>query len=393
MEQTLSAPSLADAVVGEHYHLRVPSRLEWIEPTVDYLTNRAVQSGAVREGRAGRLMLALHEALTNSVVHGNLEVSSELRESDDLAYGAALVARAADPRYATRTVDVRASYDGARASWAFTDEGPGFDVESALRRLDEHDPGEERAGGRGLLLMQAFTDEVSFAEGGRRVVLSLYKAAGEDQRAHPRLPVHERVRVAPIDDSGRVDLDSQYDALTRNISHGGITLLQPGPSANKRVLITIPNGESTLSLPAEARHWHRLGPNVVEMGCRFEFPLQPPGAPAEAVTDHPDELLADLVERLARERSADERRGSSRVIYTAGIRVNLPDGRVVAAFARNLSCGGVAFVTTAPLPPGPASVDLPQGGDRPPLRLAARVVRCEPLLPGFYDIGARFLRT
>jgi anti-sigma regulatory factor (Ser/Thr protein kinase) len=149
MGQTPSAPSLADAVVGEHYHLRVPSRPDWIEPTVDYLTSRAVQSGAVGEGRAGRLMLALHEALTNSVVHGNLEVSSELRESGDLAYGAALVARAADPRYATRTVDVRASYDGVRASWAFTDEGPGFDVGAVLRRLDEHDPGEERAGGRG----------------------------------------------------------------------------------------------------------------------------------------------------------------------------------------------------------------------------------------------------
>ena len=184
MEQMPSAPSLADAVVGEHYHLRIPSRPDWIEPTVDYLTSRAVQSGAVREGRAGRLMLALHEALTNAVVHGNLEVSSELRESDELAYAGVLASRAADPRYATRTVDVRASYDGVRASWAFTDEGPGFDVGAVLRRLEEHDPAEERPGGRGLLLMQAFTDEVRFEEGGRRVVLSLHRAP-EEQRAHP----------------------------------------------------------------------------------------------------------------------------------------------------------------------------------------------------------------
>src|SRR4051794_863041 len=72
MDNEFRAPSPANAVVMDSCQLRVPSVPDWIEPTVDFLVCRARAVGAVPPPKANRLMMALHEALTNSVIHGNL---------------------------------------------------------------------------------------------------------------------------------------------------------------------------------------------------------------------------------------------------------------------------------------------------------------------------------
>src|SRR5947209_960158 len=139
MDTAATAPNLALAILAEQTYLRIPSRPEWIEPTVEYLKDRAVACGACHDTRALKLTLALHEAITNSLVHGNLEVASTLKERDDNAFAELLAARAADPHYASRFIHIRISYDGERCVWILTDEGPGFNVEQVLRRSE--DPG------------------------------------------------------------------------------------------------------------------------------------------------------------------------------------------------------------------------------------------------------------
>src|SRR4051794_4721690 len=79
----MDTPKLPQAVVAEQTHLRIQSRPDWIEPTVAYLLQRALLSGACAEARADQLLLALHEGLTNAVIHGNLEVDSGLKERED----------------------------------------------------------------------------------------------------------------------------------------------------------------------------------------------------------------------------------------------------------------------------------------------------------------------
>jgi len=59
-------------------------------------------------------------------------------------------------------------------------------------------------------------------------------------------------------------------------------------------------------------------------------------------------------------------------------------------FSRNLSKGGIAFLTTAPLPLEDAIIQLPQP-DGQPLGLRSRIVRCVKVKDGLYDIGASFL--
>src|SRR6516164_2240557 len=111
MISELQSPVLPSAVAAEHTYLQIPSQPEWIAPTVEYLKDKAVLCGACHEARANKLMLALHEALTNSIVHGNLELTSDLKEHSDTAFAEALAERAADPHYSTRPVEVHVAYD------------------------------------------------------------------------------------------------------------------------------------------------------------------------------------------------------------------------------------------------------------------------------------------
>src|SRR5713101_6214156 len=123
MDQPLDSPDLPAFVEEERTRLRLPSRPDWIEPTVEYLKRKAVLSGACLETQAGKLMIALHEALSNAVVHGNLEISSDLKERGDGCFLEALATRAADSHYASRTVSIAVDYRGGRCQWTLTDQG------------------------------------------------------------------------------------------------------------------------------------------------------------------------------------------------------------------------------------------------------------------------------
>ena len=59
------------------------------------------------------------------------------------------------------------------------------------------------------------------------------------------------------------------------------------------------------------------------------------------------------------------------------------------AYARDLSKGGIAFISTAPVTLETKMLTLPRQ-EAVPLRSAARVVRCVEVAEGCYDVGARF---
>ncbi|MCA9053137.1 MAG: response regulator [Planctomycetaceae bacterium] len=120
-------------------------------------------------GEAERLRVgvAFEEALLNAAYHGNLEVSSDLRETDHSAYYALARVRAETPPYCQRTIriDIDVSPDGV--SYTIEDQGPGFDPS---KLPDPTDPANlERPCGRGLLLMRTFMDEVTYNDKGNLV--------------------------------------------------------------------------------------------------------------------------------------------------------------------------------------------------------------------------------
>lgn len=117
-----------------------------------------------------RLGVALQEALANALYHGNLEVSSELRQDDERVYYALAQSRRTIEPYRDRRIHVEARLDRESAVFEIQDEGPGFDTASLDRPIDPEDL--MRIGGRGMLLIRTFMDEVCFNDRGNRITMT-----------------------------------------------------------------------------------------------------------------------------------------------------------------------------------------------------------------------------
>lgn len=112
--------------------------------------------------------LALEEALSNAIIHGNLEVPSDLKERDFDSFNDLIAARSVQEPYASRKVDILYSHNKKAAVVIIKDEGMGFD----WRRRIAQDCDTDACHGRGLLLMQALSSEMSFNEKGDEVTLT-----------------------------------------------------------------------------------------------------------------------------------------------------------------------------------------------------------------------------
>ena len=250
----MDANDISAFVLAEQTHFRFPTRPDWIEAIVAHLKTCAVLCGACDESRAGKVMVALHEALSNAMIHGNLELDSNLRARDDQRFAAALAAHMADPRLANRRVDVLMDYDGERCEWVITDRGPGFNVDATLAKVRNSDPDMLLlASGRGILIMRSFLDNVRYELNGRRVFLTLLRPSGAEKRKQPRLTLQQPVRIVPIHEDGSPNWEAAYDAVSRNISQEGLNLLQEQMNTARRIIIGLPAGKQWTYIPAEVR--------------------------------------------------------------------------------------------------------------------------------------------
>ena len=143
--------------------------LALIPAVVNFLQQSVRGMGLFDESERLRVGVALEEALLNAFYHGNLEVSSKLRENNYREYYDLAKRRADEEPYCHRRVHVDAKLSRSEAIFTIRDEGPGFDV---AKLPDPTDPANlDRPSGRGLLLMHTFMSEIQYNETGNRVTL------------------------------------------------------------------------------------------------------------------------------------------------------------------------------------------------------------------------------
>ena len=92
----------------------------------------------------GNIMLALSEAVTNAIVHGN--------EQD-----------------ASKKVFIEAKSAGDRLEFSVRDEGEGFDPSDLPNPLEDDNLLKE--GGRGVYLIKQYADRVNYSEGGSKLTI------------------------------------------------------------------------------------------------------------------------------------------------------------------------------------------------------------------------------
>ena len=112
---------------------------------------------------------AIEEALLNAMYHGNLEVSSELKERDHQAFYALADERRLEAPWINRRIRVRIEMNAQEAKVVIRDDGRGFDPANLPDPTDPENLG--RPFGRGVMLMRAFMDEVNYNSIGNEVTL------------------------------------------------------------------------------------------------------------------------------------------------------------------------------------------------------------------------------
>ena len=142
---------------------------ELIDPLVAHLQQTVGRLEGMDETICAQLGVALHEGLLNAMYHGNLEVSSELREAGEADFLAAAEQRRRSSPYGDRRVYVKATLTPSEAVFGIRDEGLGFNPDTipdptALDNLS-------KASGRGILLMRSFVDEIHYSATGNELTL------------------------------------------------------------------------------------------------------------------------------------------------------------------------------------------------------------------------------
>jgi CheY-like chemotaxis protein/anti-sigma regulatory factor (Ser/Thr protein kinase) len=172
---------LEAAMTRTEFHFCLDNDPDQIEPLVKYLLEPIARFGLCDRTGLIRIGMALREAVTNAVNHGNLEGDSEMRQVDETQYHELLAERRKTPPYGQRRVHIMARVTQDDAAFVIRDEGPGFDP---AKIPDPTDPANlERIGGRGLLLIQTFMDEVMHNATGNQITLIKRRegARGDEQ--------------------------------------------------------------------------------------------------------------------------------------------------------------------------------------------------------------------
>ena len=175
-------------------HLRLKRRLvryevefciendqELISSLVQFLQDAVTEMGACDESDRVRIGVALQEALTNACFHGNLELSSSIRETDHRAYYDMAIQRIGAKPWSDRRIRISGRFTPDEVEFIIRDDGPGFDPKCLP---DPRDPANlERPCGRGLLLMYTFMDAIQYNETGNEVRLTKRRRSVENGSA------------------------------------------------------------------------------------------------------------------------------------------------------------------------------------------------------------------
>lgn len=153
---------------------QLPNDYNLITPLVQQLRQLVEAMQLFDETECVQLSIALEEALSNALYHGNLELTSEQLDSvgydlDEPDAENVVDVRIAEPPYRDRHIVVEAEMTRESVRFTIRDEGPGFDYSALPAPEEVVASGSLR--GRGLAQMRLFSDELTFNDSGNEVVI------------------------------------------------------------------------------------------------------------------------------------------------------------------------------------------------------------------------------
>ena len=163
-------------VQGE-IRVEIPSRLRYVESVVAYARNQIEPACHAHGINIFNISLCLQEALTNAIIHGNLEIPSEIKDASWEDFEQERQNRESDPAYGDRSVLIFIKFDSDGIIFEVEDEGPGFD---RSEMPDFQDPGNLLSFGRGIFYIMTFMDGVEWSDSGNRILMRKKFPSGEE---------------------------------------------------------------------------------------------------------------------------------------------------------------------------------------------------------------------
>ena len=166
VEKTEMLSKVSRCVTMERKGLVLSNDISLIRPAAFYLTS--LISSLDSSVQMGSVEVALEESITNAIIHGNLEVSSRLKERSFEEFDEEIKRRTKAPPYQDRKVNVAYDYSDGRAVFQISDEGPGFKWEKYMTDGESEDL---LPHGRGIIIMRTFATSIKFSIKGNDVTL------------------------------------------------------------------------------------------------------------------------------------------------------------------------------------------------------------------------------
>ena len=141
---------------------------------------------------------ALHESIVNGLIHGNLHVNSQMRQSarDFIEYARLLHDRLNDPSYAQKSISIIAVWNSQKLEIKIRDEGAGYELNSSPKLT----PNVQPKTGRGIKIIAGTADSCTIEDFGREITLSfLLTEAGAYHWPQNYAPENENVSSAMPD--------------------------------------------------------------------------------------------------------------------------------------------------------------------------------------------------
>jgi CheY-like chemotaxis protein/anti-sigma regulatory factor (Ser/Thr protein kinase) len=178
-EASRKAELLSDHLTSVDIEMTLPNDDSLLPQIIARLQRPVEELKICTEATTFTIATALDEALRNAMIHGNLEVSSDLREIDGgKPYSDLIRQRRTESPYCDRRVYISLKTTREEAIFVIRDEGPGFDPSLIP---DPTDPDNfEKVSGRGLMLIQAFMDEVRHGANGSEITMIKRPSSPDD---------------------------------------------------------------------------------------------------------------------------------------------------------------------------------------------------------------------
>jgi DNA-binding response OmpR family regulator len=148
----------------------IPSNVDLIDGISKYITDRAAELGYISGPQKFYFQLAIDEAISNAILHGNLRIKElEERNSDGRTREELYRERIAQPGYFDKKVTVTATIEPSKLEIAVRDEGEGFDQTELPDPTDNENVFKYH--GRGIFVIRNVMDDVRFNAKGNEITM------------------------------------------------------------------------------------------------------------------------------------------------------------------------------------------------------------------------------